>query len=377
VGGIPGNETSWVADDNWSPAGQPRGADDVYIQPTAFQPVVNTPAAVTRSLTLAAGATLDLSGNTLTAGGDVDAAGTMAGPGTLRMAPPTLASLTGTVPDLRVEGTVQAGPGGFFVPGNAEVATGGSLDPLDQGISINGTFATTGTGILRMGGGLVGVGGDARFEGGSTEDVLVGGLLRVGGNFIQRNGTSDASFAASGTHVTALGGPDTSISFATPGGGRGTSHFNGLRLDIPGAVTLQSDVFGFGPLITTGPTPPIVLGPGRRLVVSGLNVFRLVVDSARLESAGGTLARFEDVTFQNHGGNPRLFIAHPGTAQAFTMRNVDFGLAGGAEALLVANDSTPTDEFRFQLVLTGAAPPNGCGFTFGDALVTWNGTPCQ
>jgi hypothetical protein len=122
-----------------------------------------------------------------------------------------------------------------------------------------------------------------------------------------------------------------------------------------------------------------VFGGGRSLTASGLNVTDLVLDAALLQSVGGTLTRFDDVTFQNFGANARLFIAHPGQAAPAILRNVDFGVVGGVEGLLVVNDSAPTDELRLQLTLTGASPANGCPFVFesGGALVTWNGTPCQ
>lgn len=219
--------------------------------------------------------------------------------------------------------------------------------------------------------------GGARFEGGDTEGALTGGTLRVMGSFNQSNLTSGGSFAAQAGHLTILGGSDVTLGFNTPGDRVGTSHFGTLRLDIPGDLTLLSDVYGLGPLVTTGPTAPIVSGGGHQLVFQGLDVFRLVLDNAPLASNFGLLRRFEDVIFQRFGELTPLTILHTGQEAPFALGNLDFGPTGRTQIVLSANDP-PDTLFALRLDVTATAPADGCPQVVanGDASITWNGVPC-
>jgi hypothetical protein len=74
-----------------------------------------------------------------------------------------------------------------------------------------------------------------------------------------------------------------------------------------------------------------------------------------------------------------MSISHPGTAQAFAMKNVDFGFLGATEgSILTVTDTASSDGVPLSLDVTSATLANGCFRTFRDgALVTWNGVPCQ
>jgi hypothetical protein len=378
VGGTAGAETSWAAGTNWTPPGTPAEGDDVYVGPSTHDPVLDADNAVVRRLAVAPPARLSLAGFTLTATGDVDVEGQMPGPGTLRMKPLEAATLAGTVPGLKVEGLVLAERvAGFTVLGNLEVVAG-ALD-LTAVVGVGGAFSTTATGALRMKpGAILDIAGEARFGGASTEDQLVGGLLRVGGAFSQSAASSAASFSASAGHVTVLGSGDATVTFETPGDKIGTSHFGTLELQTPGTITLASSVFAAGPLVSPGPAAPIVLGGRQTLTVSGLDVSALVLDDALLASTGGTLTRFEDVTFQNHQFRPRLLLGHPGAAAAFEMLDVDFGVVGPVEGSIFNVADTADDAATLEVTLTGASPADGCRLTStsGGARVSWNGVAC-
>ena len=378
VGGTPTNEIGWTRDDNWSPPGRPRAADDVYIQPTEFQPEVNTPAAVTRNLALATGATLDLAGNTLTSVGDVDASRHHDRPGHAAdgAAQPGHARRNG--PGSPDRGRRAACCRRVLRAGQPRGGFGGVFDPLGEVVVIGGGLSTTGTGILRMtSNALVHVGGDARFTGGSTEDQFTAGTLRVSGNFTQSNVDEPGVLLGLGHPPHDPGGPGhdghlrqprrraRNLALQRPAprhSGRG--HVAERRLRHRAADHHRpdpSDRAGTG-------APPGRLGPQRLPADRGLRPARV-----RGRRADAVRRRHLPETRRERPDAPRPPRHRTG------LHDAERGLrpAGGAEGLLVANDSTPVDEFRFQLVLTGASPPNGCPFTFGDALVTWNGTPCQ
>jgi hypothetical protein len=377
VGREAASPTSWTGAANWNPPGAPTSTDDAYIAPANSQPVLTASESI-RKLTVATGASLALGVFTINASGDVDVSGAMTGTGVVRMVPGQLARLSGNIPGLQVEGPVTTG-GPLTVAGNLGVFKTGQFDVADQVVQVNGNLTTFGAGTLRMtsGSGLLDVAGNADFAGGSTAGLLTDGTLRITGNFNQDGGTSTESFAASANHRTILEGlGGSTVQFDNPGDTAATSHFHTLRLDESGDLSLLSDVYGIGPLVTIGPTPPIVLGGGHRLVFQGLNVFRLILDDAPLVSNFGLLQRFDDVTFQNYRTNTPLTIIHPGQAAPFTMDGLAFGLPT-SQFVLEANDQVLGNPLFLEL--TGASPAAGCSFVnlLGEADASWNGTPCR
>src|SRR5947199_10184141 len=59
-------------------------------------------------------------------------------------------------------------------------------------------------------------------------------------------------------------------------------------------------------------------------VSGGLNVAGLVLDGVSLDVNGGTLTRFDNVTFQTFYAPALLRIRHAGTGNVFTMNNIYF-----------------------------------------------------
>jgi hypothetical protein len=379
IGGTPLSPRRWLVSTNWSPARIPTTADNVFIPSTANQPIVDGVGAVAEDILLGEGASLELAAGGLHAGGSVDAAeGNVSGPAVFRMTG-LEASVRGNFGNVSIEGNLFSS-GQLSVSNNLTIS--GDLHPSDWLVLVGGTLSTTDSGLLHMisPAGIVQT-HHAVFGGGNSSGRLAAGTLRVNGSFQQI--VNPQAFVASGTHRTIFDSlREESIQFAHPG--VEASHFNDLRLDVSGDITLGSDVYAFGQLITTGPTPPIVVGNGNLLDVRGLNVFRLTLQNARLISRLGALTRFDDVTFEAFTGvAPLLTIVHPGSVASNVFNNISFDSNPdlGAPFLSVVDLA---DELGLgtSISLVGATPAaaaTGCPRTqrSGNASVTWNGTPCS
>lgn len=104
VGGDAAGPTAWQNPANWLPAGAPNGRDTASVPGTATDlPVLAADAELLR-LVVESGASLTLGGHSLTAHGDVEATGAVTGQGALIM--DGTGTLAGTVPRLRIAGTV-------------------------------------------------------------------------------------------------------------------------------------------------------------------------------------------------------------------------------------------------------------------------------
>lgn len=379
VGGSPGAPRRWDLASNWSPRRIPTLADDVFIQLTSDQPLVSFAGAVAGDIRLGEGASLELAVGGLQAGGFVDAAdGAVSGPAVLTMTG-LEETVRGNFERLSIAGNVFSN-GPLSVSNTLDIS--GDLHPGDWLVLVAGTLSTTGTGLLHMisPAGIVQT-HDAVFGGGDSTGRLAAGTLRINGSFQQI--ANAQAFVASGTHRTIFDSlREESIQFANAG--VEGSHFNDLRLDVSGDITLGSDVYAFGQLITTGPTPPIVVGNGHLMDVRGLNVFRLTLQNARLISRQGTITRFDDVTFELFTGvAPMLSILHDGSSAPFVFNNISFDqnpdLTG--PFLSVTDFILGEIDFATTISLVGATPTAGtvgCSrtTTSGNASVTWNGVPC-
>jgi hypothetical protein len=352
----------------------------VYIQSTPEQPVVINPGASARRLTLAPGTVLTLDDFGVNAHGDVNASdGLVVGAAGVSMVNGAPASVSGNFDNLRVYGQVVAnGP----INVSSSLSIPGDFSPGAGPVFVGATLSTEGNGVLRMNTPAIVQTHDAVFGGGSTSGLLTAGTLRIDGSFLQSG--DQQSFVATGTHLTIFNSlKEEAIAFTNPGAE--TSRFNDLQLDVSGDITLKTGVFAGGQLITTGPTPPIVVGGGNTLVVSGLNVFRLILDNARLISSLGVLTRFDDVTFQSFTGTaPLLTIQHSGAAAPFTVNSVFFDPNPALTAPFLAVLDFVEGEINqpTHINLVGASPVSGetgCSRTqllSSSALATWNGTPC-
>ena len=195
--------------------------------------------------------------------------------------------------------------GSYELPGNLTVAASSNLGIGAHEIVVQGNFVTQSVGVLTMQNalGVLSVRGSATFGGGSTNNRLTAGTLRVGGHFTQN--TSVASFSASGSHLTVLNGTALQVvTFTNPGTTTVTSHFH--RLEIANAsaagIILDFHAVATGQLRT--PAGPVVtrriVSTGFQATAGGLDAAGLVFDGTPLQVLDGDpMVRFDDITFRN------------------------------------------------------------------------------
>lgn len=245
---------SWSDAANWSGSILPTATDSVHIPSgTPNAPFVDLIDSV-RTLTVAAGATMT-PGFDLFVLGSVDVApggAIQQSDGRLMLASETGGTLSGQLPQVRIEGGLYTLDGDVVIDGNLDIFgqefTPGV--PVLGDVSV-GNFNLTVTGGLftgqqgrftMMGTGLADVGGYVNFFGASTTGRLTNGTLRVGGEFYQDGGESPTSFAASGAHLVQFVASDR-IFFTDPS----QSQFQDVDFATAGiARTLESDVNASG-----------------------------------------------------------------------------------------------------------------------------------
>jgi hypothetical protein len=138
------------------------------------------------------------------------------------------------------------------VTGNVTVT--GQFGPGANTLTVGGTFATSGTGTLKMTtvGGVLNVSGNATFGGGSEAGLLTLGQINLAGDFLQ-NGNA-AAFQASATHITRFTGATPSIVFTNAG----SSGFGALQLHTTGAIAFGSGIVAAGDVwLKTGAVPGV------------------------------------------------------------------------------------------------------------------------
>jgi len=136
--------------------------------------------------------------------------------------------------------------GTFTLIGDLTVSGAGAVFDINcRYWVVTGNFLTASSGVLKMVpgvecAGFLSIGGNATFNGGSTEGLLSSGFLSIGGNF-SATASSTTNFAASGDHVTAIGtaGASTiSMAFASPTQQR----FHYLTLNATGGTAFTTAV---------------------------------------------------------------------------------------------------------------------------------------
>ncbi|HEX2443734.1 MAG TPA: putative Ig domain-containing protein, partial [Vicinamibacterales bacterium] len=135
-----GTTTTWSDPANWQPTGVPSALDDVYIPGAAAQfPTLTAPASV-HDLTLAPGASLNSNGQTLTVTGDLDAGHTITGTGTVVLTEGN-ATLSGSVPNLIIQGGTHSLTGPVTVNGNLNLAGPTTLALGGFALSVSGRLS--------------------------------------------------------------------------------------------------------------------------------------------------------------------------------------------------------------------------------------------
>lgn len=351
---------------------------DVEVANTAGSVTFVTDAVIDGVLTTQPGAIPIVGGSaTLTVRGDLDPATTIAGAGTVRKEYAGT-TLGGVYPNLEtVDSITLSGP--LIVTGTLTVTGPNSpTSPAGPNVLVLNGFVASVTGDLVVGpayggvrmldGDTLAVTGNASFAGGNTTDRLGGGVLIVGGDFTQFN-TPDA-YAPMGTHTLILNGTaGQTISLANPT----SSVFQNLEIvNLLGGVTLASAVQANGQLIVPG-TGVALHGDGYALSVAGLDVDGLTLDSLPLTSTGGTITRFDNVTFDAYAPTTtQLTILHPGAAAPFTFDGLAFNTVPTSGAYISATDNL-TDANTLTIDLTNSTPSDGSASTntAGGAVVNW------
>jgi hypothetical protein len=378
----------WFNPANWDRNAVPGAIDDVILALGTNQPVL-TNSAVVNSLSSGTGSILDLKGFVLVANGDVDVAGSIVdgvGGG----------GVTLVGPSRTVRGTINAELaviGDYALNGNlitnANLSVQGVLDISSFTAQVGASFLTLNNGVLVMStsGGLLDVGLDAIFAGGSTDGLLTAGTLRIGGAFDQIGSNSPQSFAANPGHLTVIGlggfGDTVDITFTTPGPTQ--SHFGDLSEDLFGATfRLNSDVVALGNLSggdgfggsLLGASCPVVFTI-TRFSTSGpleLDCVQLVVD----DPGGTNIFGINGITFTNLPTDViQLTIRHPGLAAgSLTTGFLTFvPLTSGNTGSYIRVEDTDAASPLLNVLLpvSGTNVTNGPSFTIevGGGTVTW------
>jgi hypothetical protein len=209
-----GGDNDWFNPANWT-AGIPDSSDNVYVFPSVTANIdlparanrveIGTGGAIILNAVLAVDSSVT-AGNTISGGAQLVAQGS--------------GELSGQVGDLMILGDYSVAPGGSLAALNL-VVSGGSLDLNGRRVDVAGDFSTSGGGQFTMStaADTLIVGGNVNVAGGSTDGLLVDGLLEIGGSFNQSPDGSFASFRAGGSHLTRFTGGtgvERVIAFGTP-----------------------------------------------------------------------------------------------------------------------------------------------------------------
>jgi hypothetical protein len=201
--------------------------------------------------------------------------------------------------------------------------------------------------------------------------LTAGSLILQGDVRISRMGTNASAFAGSPAHRTVFAGSGTQ-NVSMPDDGQ--SYFGSVQLDGPGVVVLNDSIDVHGSLLAFG-NGTLRSPSGRRVTVrAGLNVAGLTVDGAWLDVAGGTLSRFDNVTFHSFGGGPALLrVNQPGTGSTFTMHNLVFDVpSGSGPSWIEASDTDPsTGSLQLDVVSPQAASGPAATVVSNGASVGW------
>jgi hypothetical protein len=335
---------------------------------SSFITMSGTGAGFTTSGTLSIG-----SGHTLTVtngpfaytAGTLDGAGTLALTGLTASFTPSVAIGTTHLTGLRLASTSFTGP-------TVTVAASATLE-LTGNTTVNA--AVDNHGLLEAQGGVISITGALTTGASSTIRVHTGVDLTSANGFTN-NGlielTSISGAAAnlevtSGTLVNAAG---ATISSLVGGGGPRI-----LTADLNNQGTLNAE-YGLtmnGQLIVPNTVTSSITGTGATLTVAGLDVDGLTIDNVVLISTGGTLTRFDNVTFQNMDPAATQFtINHPGAASALTFNALSF-LTAPSTGLYLSVTDTAGDANLLTINLPNSNPADGSSFTStaGGAVVNW------
>lgn len=253
----------WGAAGNWSPAGIPTAADNVFIPVSAAnQPVLDAAYAV-GGLQVESGASLSLGTFALTANGATQVDGAMSHTTGLLVLAGSATSARGNFTATRVTGTITlAGP---TTVADSLALSSGSLNVGGQQLAINGALSVSGTGAFTMQNPAdsVTVAGLATWNGSTAAGLLTAGALVLQGNLSVPTGS--AVFQGTGGHTTIFAGPVTQqVSFGAAG--LAGNRFGNVTFANANGITLNSNIAATGNVsVAAG----VVTGAGRTATLGG------------------------------------------------------------------------------------------------------------
>ncbi len=375
--------TDWFVGTNWSTGQVPGTTTDVTIPSGTPNAPVLTNTSTIQSLTVAAGATLDVGNNLFVVSGDIDAQGTiLVNPvsGAVRTTG-TARALRGNIGLIDVVGT-------YSLNGNLSVASDiivhGTLTIAGHTASIGNNLSLFSAGVLVMQNpaDTVLVTNQATFAGGATAGLLTEGLLEVRGKLLQTNsgtGFPANSFSASGNHTTRLAGPNPQqVDIFNVGSGPTASHFANLDLSLKtGSVdfTRLNTLVVEGMLISKPSATPPILGTsnGATLSVGGVDVSGLSFNALPLIIGSGPIVQFDNVTLDAPVGATQLTVNHPGQATPFQFINLSFPTTPTTGRYLLANDTDGPTPNALVISMVNPTPATDGGFTSATngAVINW------
>ncbi|MCF7915324.1 MAG: hypothetical protein K9L66_09165, partial [Spirochaetaceae bacterium] len=240
VGGTTGSETSWNTASNWDPAFVPTASENVLIPDVVYDPVLDVNPGAVANISLDAGASLDLNGNTLRVVGDIANSGTIdtttAG-STLELAGTSNQSIdigTSTLRNLTVNkgGGTATAASSLILSGNL-TRTQGALDLGANDFTISGNVVYT-AGSLSLTGALA-------FTGGNNQTVDLENSTLSG---LSADKTSNTLSFTSGFNATsfAIGTIKTfNLEFNMGIGGDTTQITNAVTFDNTGSLTFGNE----------------------------------------------------------------------------------------------------------------------------------------
>jgi len=361
--------TDWNTPGNWNPTGVPTNADDVTI-PTGTVTLSNTGSA--KSLTVAAGASLNLGAFNLAVGGNVLGDGTISGTGAIQIA--TTALIRGALPNLQLSGAVTLATT-TLVTGNVTVTGAtGNLTLGGQAMTVTGNFTVQGGALLTMTNtaDVLTIGGNATFNGGNELNSMSAGILGIGGSLSQAGSTD--GFHPSGTHTTVFTGASPTITFANPGNVPGSSHFETVSWAGSGTLTLGSDVYAhstFG--VSLAGT---IAGNGHKVSVGDfVSGSGTTFDNATLvlDQPAAVPLSLSNVTFKNTAPTATALTVNSPGLGTFTFSNITFNVTPTTGFYLSANDANASDGVPLTIDMVNPTPGTPGNFVqqLNGAVVHW------
>jgi len=284
--------------------------------------------------------------------------------------------------DLTVGGSVTLNQSGtsLVLGGLTEVA--GNLYSMFGNIDLNGNRlnVTTNVSINGAGGSItmdqvsdtLAVQGNATF-GGSTS-ALSAGVILLSGDFSQV--ASTGAFQASGTHKLVFQGTGGSQSASMASPASYYCHFQDVEITNPDGLTVSSNLLALGQLVVPNTVTPVFTGVGATLTVAGLDVDGVTFDNTPLVSSGGTIARFDNVTFEDFAVDAtQLTINHPGADTTFTFDNAVFTTEPTGGGFYVSANDNAADANTLTIALPNSSPSDGSAYDeeLNGAIIDWFG----